>query len=82
MTARSIEILQQALSLTEKERADLAGSLLSSLDTTPDPQAEILWQEEISRRAADLDSGKAKTIPWDQVRTQVSSALEHGQKKR
>jgi putative addiction module component (TIGR02574 family) len=82
MTARSIEILQQARSLTEKERADLAGSLLSSLDTTPDPQAEILWQQEISRRTADLDAGKARTIPWDQVRTQVCSSLDHPQNKR
>jgi len=82
MTARSTELLQQALSLTEKERADLAGSLLNSLDTAADPQAEILWQEEISRRIADLESGKAKTIPWEDVRTQVSAALEHGQKKR
>lgn len=63
MTERSVELLQQALSLTEEERADLAASLLNSLDASPDPDAEALWQEEISRRAAALDSGNARAIP-------------------
>jgi len=82
MTQRSLELLQQALTLTEEERADLAASLLNSLDAFPDPEAESLWQEEVSRRASDLDSGEAKTIPWQEVQSQVSAALQHGNKKR
>jgi putative addiction module component (TIGR02574 family) len=78
MTQRSLELLQQALTLTEEERADLAASLLNSLDAFPDPEAESLWQEEISRRASDLDSGEAKTIPWQEVQSQASAALQHG----
>jgi putative addiction module component (TIGR02574 family) len=78
MTQRSLELLQQALSLTEEERADLAASLLNTLDGSPDPNAESLWQEEIARRASDLDSGKAKTTPWQDVQSQVSAALQHG----
>ena len=76
MTERSIELLQKALALTEEERADLAGSLLISLEDSPDPDAEALWQEEISRRAAALDSGKSKTIPWNEVQSQPSAALQ------
>ena len=82
MTERSIELLQKALSLTEEERADIAASLLNSLDTTPDPNAEARWQEEISCRTSALDSGQAKTIPWPEVQSQVSAALQHGPKKR
>lgn len=26
------------------------------------------WDAEIKKRIADLDSGKAKTIPWSEVR--------------
>jgi putative addiction module component (TIGR02574 family) len=75
MTERSIELLQQALSLTDEERAGLAASQLNSLDSSPDPDAEELWQEEISRRASALDSGQAKTIPWQEVQSQVCAAL-------
>jgi putative addiction module component (TIGR02574 family) len=82
MTERSTELLQKALSLTEKERAGLAASLLNSLDSSQDPDAEALWQEEISRRASALDSGESRTIPWDEVQSQVSAALQHGPKKR
>jgi putative addiction module component (TIGR02574 family) len=82
MTERSLELLQKALSLTEEERADLAASLLNSLEASSDPDAESSWQEEISRRASELDSGKAKTIPWQEVQSQVSAALQHGIKKR
>ena len=82
MTERSLELLHWALSLTEEERADLAASLLNSLDATPDLDAEALWQEEVSRRASALDSGKARTIPWQEVQSQVSAALQDGPKKR
>lgn len=82
MTQRSLELLEQALSLTEEERTDLVASLLNSLDTSSDPDAESFWQEEVSRRASDLDSGKAKTIPWQDVQSQASAAPQHGNKKR
>lgn len=80
MTQTATELLKRALALTAEERAELAGSLLESLDDTPDdPEAvEAAWNEEIARRIADLDSGKAKTVPWEDVRRRVSSKLTHG----
>jgi putative addiction module component (TIGR02574 family) len=39
---------------------------------------EAAWQEEIASRIADLDSGKAKTIPWEEVRRRISSKLTDG----
>jgi len=78
MTQQVSELLQKALSLSEEERAELAGSLIESLDATVDQAAEAAWNEEIGRRIADLDSGKAKTIPWEVVRSRISSKLTHG----
>jgi putative addiction module component (TIGR02574 family) len=78
MTQQPSELLQKALSLSEEERAELAGSLIKSLDATVDEAAEAAWNEEIARRIADLDSGKAKTIPWEVVRSRISSKLSHG----
>ena len=65
MTQEATELLKRALALTAEERAELAGSLLESLDGVhDDPQAvEAAWHEEIARRIEDLDSGKAKTVP-------------------
>jgi putative addiction module component (TIGR02574 family) len=80
MTHDATELLKRALALSPEERAELAGSLLESLDGAhDDPEAvEAAWNEEIARRIADLDSGKAKTIPWEEVRHRVSSKLTHG----
>jgi len=78
MTQQASELLQKALSLSEEERAELAGSLIESLDATVDQAAEAAWDEEIARRIKDLDSGKAKTIPWETVRSRISSKLPPG----
>jgi len=78
MTQQASELLQKALSLSEEERAELAGSLIESLDAAVDQAAEAAWNEEIARRIAELESGKAKTIPWEAVRSRISSKLTHG----
>ena len=80
MTQDATELLKRALALSEAERAELAGSLLESLDGAPeDPAAvEAAWNEEIARRIKDLDSGKAQTVPWEEVRHRISSKLTHG----
>jgi putative addiction module component (TIGR02574 family) len=80
MTERSIALLQQALSLTVEERADLAGSLLNSLDDAPDAEASL--QKEIAQRSSGLDSGEARTVPWPEVQAQICAALRHGPQKR
>jgi putative addiction module component (TIGR02574 family) len=77
MTQQALDLLQKALSLSEEERADLACSLMDSLDNVVDADAEAAWAEEFERRVADLESGKAKTVPWDEVRARISSRLNH-----
>jgi putative addiction module component (TIGR02574 family) len=62
------ELLKQALTLPEKERAELAASLIDSLDPTIDEDVEAAWQTEIAHRIEEVESGKVKTIPWEEVR--------------
>ncbi len=64
-------LLKKALKLPPEARAAIAGSLLESLDQTVDEDAEAAWADEISRRIRDLDSGKAKTVPWSQARRMI-----------
>jgi len=78
MTKRALELLQKALTLPEADRAALAGSLLESLDQVVDADAEIAWQSEVSRRISDLDSGKAKTVPWEELRSSLAARLANG----
>jgi putative addiction module component (TIGR02574 family) len=68
MTPEVSRLLEQALSLSVEEQAALADSLISSLDGKVAEGVQAAWENEIARRIADLDSGKAKTTSWAEVR--------------
>src|SRR6516225_8035714 len=80
MTQEASELLKKALALSTDERAQLVDSLLESLDERhEDPAAvEAAWNDEIARRIGELDSSKAKTIPWEEVRQRISAKLTNG----
>ena len=65
------ELFNEAVDLSEKDRATLAGLLIESLDPNPDPEVEGAWADEIARRVAELDAGTVETIPWEQVRNKM-----------
>jgi putative addiction module component (TIGR02574 family) len=73
MKRHAAEILKEALALPTEARAALVGSLLDSLDTDVDEDAEAAWATEVNRRVAELDSGAAKTIPWAEVRRRFAA---------
>ncbi len=76
MTQEAAELLKKALSLPVSERADLAGSLIESLDETQDEAVEAAWDEEAARRMADIDSGAVKPVSLEEARRRLLSALE------
>lgn len=76
MTEQASRLLQKALALSEEERADLAFSFSDSLDATVDAGAAESWNQEIAQRISDLDFGRAKTVPWEEVRGRLSSRLK------
>jgi putative addiction module component (TIGR02574 family) len=69
------ELLAHALKLPPAARAALADSLIDSLDTEVDEDAEESWRSEIALRVRDLDSGAVQTIAWDEVRRQLRTRL-------
>jgi len=64
------------MELPAEARAALADSLLDSLDSEIDADAEKLWREEIERRLALLDKGSAQLIPWNEVQARLLGRLK------
>ncbi|MER3481396.1 MAG: hypothetical protein C4327_13250 [Meiothermus sp.] len=69
------QVLEQALGLDYKDRADLARRLLDSLEDLSPEEYEQAWLEVVVRRAEELRSGRAKGIPVEEVLRDVESRL-------
>ena len=70
--------MQDALALSEQERAEIAARLIESLDIGPEGQVaevEAAWAAEIERRCAALDAGTTGTTNWDELRRQIKSEI-------
>jgi putative addiction module component (TIGR02574 family) len=65
------KLFKEALELEQQDRAELAKLLIDSLDPTTEQDVEEAWIREIDRRAAELDSGTAQTIPWETIRARL-----------
>lgn len=70
-SATAKTVLRQALGLSSKDRARLASQLIESLDGEQDPDVDAAWDAEIKRRMEEVNSGKAKLIPWEKVRAEL-----------
>jgi putative addiction module component (TIGR02574 family) len=77
MTPEVSRLLEQALSLSIEEQEALADSLVSSLGGKVDEGVRAAWEAEIEKRLADLDSGKAGTTSWAEVRRRNLAKLPH-----
>lgn len=67
MNTHSQQLLESALSLPESDRAEIAASLIHSLDNESDSDVDAAWAGEIQRRIESIDSGQVKLVPWDDV---------------
>jgi len=65
------DIIDLALRQPEKERARIAEIMISSLEDSVDKNIELAWQEEVTRRLKEIDSGAATCIPWEEVRDKL-----------
>ncbi len=68
---RRREILNQVLTLDERDRASAAGALIESLHGEVDPNVEEAWDLETRRRVEELESGAVEPIPWSEVRRRL-----------
>jgi len=71
MSTKLDKLLREILELAPEDRAELVEHLIDSLDPEVEAGVEEAWTTEISRRAAEIDSGAVKTVPWDVVRERL-----------
>jgi len=72
------KVRTEALSLSESERAELAQSLVASLDGPADSDVDTAWDVEIMRRLADIDSGTAALIDREEFRRRMRARMSRG----
>ena len=75
MTDVLAEVKEKASRLSEVERAVLALSLIESLDGPADAQVDEAWQEEIERRAAQIERGEVGLVSGNEVLAQLRRRL-------
>jgi putative addiction module component (TIGR02574 family) len=74
-------LLEEALRLPEKDRADLAGRLILSLHPKADRDVEVAWAAEVDRRLDHFEESKAKSVPWSKVKRDLLKA-QRGRARR
>jgi hypothetical protein len=67
---------REALRLPPEDRARLASELLKSLDGLSTQDADRLWLEEATRRAAEVDSGEVELVSADEVDRKARALLQ------
>jgi putative addiction module component (TIGR02574 family) len=75
MSSVLAELEQKASQLPAEERARFALSLIESLEAAEDGDIDETWRLESERRWSEIESGKAKLIPGDEVFAKVRSRL-------
>lgn len=82
MTDNANAVLQEALSLSVDDRADLVAELIASLDESSSESSEVevrdAWAREIEQRAGRVLAGQSAGEDWATVRERVSSELTDG----
>ena len=68
-------VLDAALKLSGADRARIAAELLASLDGVPEADADACWAAEVEKREADVRTGVARMVPWEEVKAEVNEAL-------
>ncbi|MBV5302964.1 MAG: addiction module protein [Chlorobium sp.] len=61
------KIYEQALDLPTGDRLILIDKLLHSTNLPTQLEVDKLWAEEVERRSKDIESGKARLIPGEEV---------------
>jgi putative addiction module component (TIGR02574 family) len=73
---RAKEILHAALELEPHERERIANDLWSSLEEGHDQTSiDKAWDDELARRAKELDEGRAEIVEWDDVKAKIAKRL-------
>lgn len=69
------EIKNDALSLDDKKRAELAKALLYSLEKEVKTNVDKAWKAEAKKRYEEIKAGEAETIPYEDVMAEVKEKV-------
>ena len=86
MVAPKESVIAQALELSVADRQELIDRLFKSLPAPgdddgqsdgvfADPEVAAEWDRELDRRLADIESGRATMVPWEDVRARLLRRL-------
>jgi len=78
MTDTARRLLTDALQLPEADRAELAASLINSLDDSADEDADAAWETEIKGRLEEIHRGEVRLLTYDEARKRLFGD-SHGQ---
>ena len=76
MATTNDRVVEEALSLPADVRLSLIEKLLSSLNLPIEEQIDHLWAEEAERRVSQIEEGKIKLVPGEEVFVRIRS--KHG----
>ncbi len=67
MATTNDRVIEEALSLPADVRLSLVEKLLTSLNLPIDEEIDRLWAEEAERRVSQIEEGKVKLVPGEEV---------------
>jgi putative addiction module component (TIGR02574 family) len=76
MPTTNDRVIDEALSLPSNVRLSLVERLLTSLNLPIDKEINRLWAEEAERRVSQIEEGKAKVVPGEEVFAKIRA--KHG----
>jgi putative addiction module component (TIGR02574 family) len=65
------QIVSEARQLPRDQISELFDLLLAESFAQPDPENDAAWRVETSRRVAEIQSGRVKGIPGEQVMAEL-----------
>lgn len=75
MTGIARRLYEEALTLPDGDRADLAARLIESLDGDAEGDVDSAWNAEIARRLEALDAGRVRPVPWEEAEDMIFGDL-------
>lgn len=64
-------LFDEVLALPPEERREFALKVLETVDEPIPPDIEEAHYQEVLRRCRDIDEGKVKLIPWEEVKAEL-----------
>ena len=73
MSERTESVINEALSLSPIERVELIERLYESMRSDREKEIEQAWAQESERRIELMQSGQESTVPYEQMKRELSA---------